>query len=261
MNGILNIQINITQDKPEINRKKVEHFIKKYSDKTLDLVVLPENFSLYDTDGLLQETLEFFVSIAKKFNTNIVAGSIVEKDGEKFYNTSYVFDRTGNLAGKYRKIHLLDFIGEKESENLSSGEDFVVVELDFAKIGLAIGYDLRFPMMYKNLSNSGADIIVHPSMWTVPNEIYEDEESLRYAQGMWVALNRTRAYDNQIYLVTSNQTKQISEISSAIGCSLIVSPTSEVLANAKNDQCAVYAKVDIQAARYYRNLCPIANID
>ena len=53
MNGILNVQINITQDKPEINRKKVEHFIKKYSDKTLDLVVLPENFSLYDTDGLL----------------------------------------------------------------------------------------------------------------------------------------------------------------------------------------------------------------
>lgn len=261
MNGILDIQINITQDKPEINRKKVEHFIKKYSDKTLDLVVLPENFCLYDSDGLMQETLEFFELLAKKYNTNIVAGSIVEKDGENFYNTSYVFDRTGNIAGKYRKIHLLDFIGEKECENLSSGEDFIVVELDFAKIGLAIGYDLRFPVMYKNLSNSGADIIVQPSMWTVPNEIYEDEESLRYAQGMWVALNRTRAYDNQIYLVTSNQTKQISDVSSAIGCSLIVSPTAEVLANAKNDQCAVYAKVDIQAARYYKTLCPIAKID
>ena len=154
MNGILNVQINITQDKPEINRKKVEHFIKKYSDKTLDLVVLPENFSLYDTDGLLQETLEFFVSIAKKFNTNIVAGSIVEKDGEKFYNTSYVFDRTGNLAGKYRKIHLLDFIGEKESENLSSGEDFVVVELDFAKKSTSLKTNFEAYFFVKDKSST-----------------------------------------------------------------------------------------------------------
>ena len=261
MNGILNVQINITQDKPEINRKKVEHFIKKYSDKTLDLVVLPENFSLYDTDGLLQETLEFFVSIAKKFNTNIVAGSIVEKDGEKFYNTSYVFDRTGNLAGKYRKIHLLDFIGEKESENLSSGEDFVVVELDFAKIGLAIGYDLRFPMMYKNLSNSGADIIVQPSMWTVPNEIYEDEESLRYAQGMWVALNRTRAYDNALFLIVSNQTKQISDAFCGIGNSMIISPTSQVIANAEDRECAIYADIDVQEAKYMKQLFPVDKID
>lgn len=261
MNGILNIQINISQEKPEINRKKVEHFIKKYSDKKPDLVVLPENFCNCDSEALMQETLKFFKEISKKYNTNIVAGSIREKDGDKFYNTSYVFDRNGNLANKYRKIHLLDFVGEKESDKLTSGKDFVIVELDFAQIGLAIGFDLRFPMMYKKLSNLGADIIVQPSMWTIPDEIYNEEESLRYAQDMWIALNRTRAYDNQTYLVTSNQTKSVGENANAIGCSLIVSPTSEVLVNAKNDQGAVFAQIDIQAARYYKSLCPIAEIE
>ena len=71
MNGILNIQINISQEKPEINRKKVEHFIKKYSDKKPDLVVLPENFCNCDSEALMQETLEFFKEISKKLKERI----------------------------------------------------------------------------------------------------------------------------------------------------------------------------------------------
>lgn len=261
MNGILNIQINIAQEKPEINRKKVEHFIKKYSDKTLDLVVLPENFCTIENDNLMQETLEFFSELAKKYRTNIVGGSILEKDEDKYYNTTYVFDRNGVIAGKYRKIHLLDFVGEKENSKLSAGMEIKIIELDFAKIGLAIGYDIRFPMMYKKLSNLGADVIVQPSSWTVPNEIYSDDESLKYAQEMWLALNRTRAYDNQVYFVVSNQTRAVNDLASAIGYSLIIAPTSEVLANAKNEQVGVYAQIDIQASRYYKSLCPIAKID
>ena len=78
---------------------------------------------------------------------------------------------------------------------------------------------------------------------------------------MWIAINRTRAYDNQVYLITSNQTKTSGSNGSAIGTSLIIAPTSEVIANAKNDQGAVYTQIDMQLVRYYKSICPIAQID
>jgi len=270
MIGILNIQVNPTFGKTEINLKKVEHFIKKYSDKKMDIVVLPEFFSTgndyenyaqiaVDEDG--GNTIEFIKELAVKYNTNIIAGSVIEKSGINYYNTTFVVDRKGEIAGKYRKIHLFDYMGGNEREIFTPGEDVLTVDLDIGRIGLSISHDLRFPLLYKNLSKAGADIVVQPSSWIIPNEIYNDVNSLKYAQEMWEAINRTRAYDNQVYLITSNQTKSAGKDTSAIGTSLIVAPTSEVLANAKNDQCAVYAEVDIQLVKYYKSLCPIAQID
>lgn len=270
MIGILNIQVNPTFGKLEINLKKVEHFIKKFSDNKIDMVVLPEFFSTgNDYENYAQiavdetggDTIGFIKELAVKYNTNIIAGSVIEKSGINYYNTTFVIDRNGQTAGKYRKIHLFDYMGGNEREMFTPGEDVVTVNLDIGRIGIAISHDLRFPMLYKNLSKSGADIIVQPSSWIIPNEIYNELNSLKYAQEMWEAINRTRAYDNQVYLVTSNQTKSAGKDASAIGTSLIVAPTSEILANAKNDQCAVYAEIDIQLVKYYKSLCPIAQID
>lgn len=270
MTGILNIQVNPTFGKLEVNLKKAEHFIKKYSDKNLDLVVLPEFFATgndyenYDKVAVDEDggvIIEFIKDLSKKYNTNIAAGSVIEKSGINFYNTAFIVSRKGEIIGKYRKIHLFDYMGGNEREIFTPGEDIAVMDLDIGKIGIAISHDVRFPLLYKNLSKAGADIVVQPSSWVIPNEIYNDVNSLKYAQEMWIAINRTRAYDNQVYLVTANQTKTSGKGGSAIGNSLIIAPTSEVLANAKNDQCAVYAEVDIQLVKYYKSLCPIAQID
>lgn len=270
MIGILNIQVNPTFGKLEVNLKKIEHFIKKHSDKSVDLVVLPEffatgndyeNYEQISVDENGGEVIEYIKGLAKKYNTNIVAGSVVEKSGINYYNTTFVIGRSGEILGKYRKMHLFDYMGGNEREIFTPGEEFITVNLDIGKIGLVISHDVRFPLMYKNLSKAGVDIIVQPSSWVIPNEIYHDANSLKYAQEMWKAINRTRAYDNQVYLVTSNQTKTAGKEGSAIGTSLIIAPTSEVLANAKNDQCAVYAQIDVQLVKYYKSICPIAQID
>ena len=270
MIGILNIQVNPTFGKLDVNLKKIEHFIKKFSDKKIDLVVLPEFFSTgNDYDNYAQiavdenggETIDFIKELSKKYNTNIVAGSVIEKSGINYYNTTFVINRNGETVEKYRKIHLFDYMGGNEREIFTPGEEIKTAKLDFGKIGIAISHDLRFPLQYKNLSKAGADIIVQPSSWVIPNEIYKEINSLKYAQEMWEAINRTRAYDNQVYLVTSNQTKSAGKDSSALGTSLIIAPTSEILANAKNDQCAVYAEIDIQLVKYYKSICPIAQMD
>jgi predicted amidohydrolase len=127
MAGILNIQIKPTIGDKEINLKKVEHFMKKHSDKKLDLVVFPEFFSTgvngkafdevpEDENG--GETIARVKELAKKFNTNIVAGSVIERVGDKSYNTCFVIDRKGEVVGKYRKIHLYNYMGGTEGEHV-----------------------------------------------------------------------------------------------------------------------------------------------
>lgn len=270
MTGILNIQFKPTIGKKDINLKKVEHFLKQNCDKKLDLVVLPEFFSTgIDDKSFINspedetggKTIEFVCKLAKKYNTNIVAGTVIEKYNEKLYNTSFIINRNGEIIDKYRKIHLYNYMGGNEGNIISSGDKLVTVNLDFAKIGIAICFDIRYPQLFKELTKMGAEIIVLPTAWIVPNEVYKDSTSLKYAQEMWIAMNRTRAFDNLVYFVLCNQTKEINSNLSAIGNSMIISPTTEILANAKNEQCTIYADIDLEVVKYYKSIYPITQID
>lgn len=270
MAGILNIQLKPTIGKKEVNLKKVEHYIKKNSDKKLDLVVIPEFFSTgvdhksfleapEDTEG--GAVIEFIQNLAKTYNINIVAGTVIEKDGEKLYNTSFVINRKGDIEAKYRKIHLYNYLGGTEGERITAGDEYIVADLDFAKVGVAICYDIRYPQHYRKLAQMGAEIIVLPTAWIVPTDIYKDSQARKQAQDMWTAINRTRAYDNMVYTVSSNQAGIINENISGLGESLIISPTAEILANAKDEQCGVYAQIDLEGGKYLRSLYPITSIE
>lgn len=270
MAGILNIQLKPALGKKEINLKKVEHFMKKNSEKTLDLVVLPEFFSTgidhetfekdpEDENG--GETIKRISELAKEYNTNIVAGTVIEKSEGKYYNTSFVINRAGETIGKYRKIHLYNYMGGDEGELITAGDEIVTTDLDFGKIGLSICYDIRYPMHFKKLAQQGVQLIVSPTAWVVPNEVYSSDVSLKYAQDMWIAMNRTRAFDNLVYIVTCNQTKECNSTVSCIGNSLIVSPTTAILANGKDEQGATYADIDLEIVKYYKSIYPIADID
>lgn len=268
MVGILNIQIKPILENKEINLKKIRHFIKRNSNKKLDLVIMPEFFSTGVADKYFLthpedenggEIIKELSEIAKEYHTNIVTGTVIEKSDGKFYNTTFVLNREGEIVGKYRKIHLYNYLGGNEGQTITAGDEEVVVNLDFGKVGLSICFDIRYPLHYNKLAKMGAEIIVSPSAWIVPNDIYQDSETLRYAQEMWVAMNRIRAYDNSVYFVTSNLTKDVNKNLSCIGTSLIISPTAEILANAKNDECGIYAEIDLSAVKYLRQLCPILN--
>lgn len=270
MTGILNIQLMPKLGDKEFNLKKVELFIKKYSDRKLDLVVLPEFFSTgVDHEAFLNapedenggETIKTICEYAEKYNTNIVAGTVIEKAGDKLYNTSFAINREGKIIEKYRKIHLFNYMGGTEGERITAGDRYVAADFDFGKVGMAICFDMRYPLHYKKLAQMGAEIIVLPTAWIVPNEIYDDVESRRFAVNTWDAMNKTRAYDNLVYCVSCNQCGRVDDNMSGLGHSMIVAPTSEVLANAKDSQCAVYADVDLEVVKYYKSIYPIANID
>jgi len=289
MAGILNIQFKPSLGNKELNLKKIQHFLKKYKDKHLDLVVLPEFFSTgvahesfinspEDENG--GDTIKFIQKLAKEYNTNIIAGTVIEGEGnnatncgeisegaessgveKKLYNTSFIINRSGEIACKYRKIHLFNYMGGTEGERITPGNKEVVVDLDFAKVGLGICFDIRYPLHFNKLIKMGADIIVVPTAWIIPNEIYNDIDARKNAQELWLAINKTRAYDNMVYIVSCNQTGRVDEYMSGLGTSVIVSPTSEIIANAKNDECALFADIDLDLVKFYRQIYPIAQID
>ena len=175
MAGILNIQLNPVLSDKEKNLLSVNKYIEQFADKNLDLVVLPEFFSTgvhqesfvnspEDTNGGI--VVEALSETARKFNTNIVCGSVIERDGDNLYNTSFVLDRSGKIVGKYRKIHLFSFFGGNENSYTTPGNlPPLVVEMDFARVGVSICFDIKYPLLYKSLIKKGAEIIVSPSAW------------------------------------------------------------------------------------------------
>ena len=114
MAGILNIQINSLMGSVEANLGKIEYYIKKNADKKLDLVVMPEFFATnidYVNNAETEdggETIKFIQELAKKYNTNIIAGSVVREFNERIYNTTdvlaYIKEIDAIIKNKAEKI-------------------------------------------------------------------------------------------------------------------------------------------------------------
>ena len=98
-----------------------------------------------------------------------------------------------------------------------------------------------------------------PTAWLVPKEVYGNPQSLKYAQDMFVSMCRVRAYDNSVFWVVSNLVSGKEWL--GIGNSMIISPTAEVIANAENDETAIYSQIDEDMVKHLRAICPIVYQD
>lgn len=261
------------QTKPVIGDKKaniniIEQFIKENCRKTIDLVVMPEFFSTgidhkifvnepEDKNG--GDTILKMKEIAKKYNTNIIAGSVIEAQNDKLYNTAFIINRQGKIIAKYRKIHLFNYLGGTEGERITPGDEFVTVDFDFGRAGIGICYDIRYPLHYKKLAQMETEIIVLPTAWVISAESYKN--SFKKEQEIWTALNRIRAYDNMVYTVSCNQTGLINDKIGAIGTSIICSPAGEIISKADNEQCVLYAELDLNIVKDLKSVYPIAMIN
>ncbi|MFP3903192.1 MAG: carbon-nitrogen hydrolase family protein [Armatimonadota bacterium] len=174
-------------------------------------------------------TAQILGEVADKYDMYIVAG-IYEWDGESIYNTAILLDRDGNLAGRYRKVHLTVTAGPGGS---SPGPEYPVFETDFGTIGMEICYDNFFPECARALAVNGAEIIFLP-IWGDGRTDWSYEVSCR-----------SRALDNSVFLVSSNYSQKRS---------LVVGPTGEILADTDGAQGVVMAEVDLDARHLRRGL-------
>lgn len=266
MAGILSLQYKQTPGNKKANILKVSQMLKENTDKTPDLVILPEFFStgicdeMYTTpepsDG--GETVAAIAELAKQYKTNIISGTVIEKDGDKLYNTMFVLDRNGKVVGKYRKIHLFAYMGGTEDKALTAGNEEVILDLDFARIGLSICFDIRYPLHHRKLAQAGAEIIVSPSAFSYPASL-SDEDKAAFVN-TWRALNVTRATENLVYFVTSNLFGKSYPYLYSIGNSMISDPWGRILADAKEEETAIYADISLLAGRDIRKVYPACNI-
>lgn len=262
MNGILCIQINSVTGNKEYNFQKVERFLEENKNKKIDLTVLPEFFATNNDYTKYAEpsdggaAINFLCKSAKKYNTNIIAGTVVRKKNDGLYNSSFAIDRRGEIIKIYDKIHLYNYFGGTEGERIRAGKETAVAEFDFAKVGMSVCFDIRYPEHFRKLIRQGAEIIVLPTAWLIPDNIYNNPVKLKSQREMWISMCRTRAFDNEVYFIVSNQTKSAAKTLSGLGCSMIIAPDGEILGKAESEECAIYAEADLNLLKKIRQEFP-----
>jgi predicted amidohydrolase len=161
-------QMQIEQLKPEANLVKIEDYIKQASESRANIISFPEDFitgpilSKKDFVDFDNNYVEKIQELAKKYQIDIVAGSIIEGDERGWYNTSHYIDSNGQILGTYRKVRLWD----PEVSYLQSGGEVTVFDTKYGRISLSICYDLAFPEIYRIMEMKNVEIIFCVSYWT-----------------------------------------------------------------------------------------------
>lgn len=253
---LLGIQMQSVFDDKIVNYQKIANFLAKNEDFEPDLVLLPETFNSGYYAKNFQKNAEpipndqtsmFLSGFAQKYNTNI-AGTIIEKcPDESLKNTLVIFDRKGELISKYSKTHLFSHQGAEECKYLTAGDDIVVVDLDFGRIGLSICYDLRFPRMFRQMALWGAEIILCPAAW--PDERREH----------WQILNKARAIENQVFLFGVNQVGKVTPKRIDAGYSTLINPWGEVVSSLEGEEGVLKAEIDLHQIDEVRQKLPVWN--
>lgn len=165
-------QMPVTASKTE-NHATMRRYVHDAAAAGCDLVALPEMWCCPYSNAAFAEYAEpqggetwcLLRDTAREYDIWLVAGSVPERDGDAIYNTCYVFDPQGAQRAKHRKVHLFDIDvtgGQRffESDTLSPGQQYTLVDTPFGKLGVAICFDVRFAELFRILALEGAQLIV-----------------------------------------------------------------------------------------------------
>ena len=241
------------------NLSEAERLIKIAAEQGAKLIVLPEYFAIMgikDTDKVKAGEKEgngpiqqFLSSTAKKRDVWIVAGSIPlqSETKDKVYNACMVYDNKGKQVARYNKIHLFGLnLGNEnyhEEATIVPGNQVVTVDSPFGKIGLSICYDLRFPELYRAMGE--VDLILVPAAFTETT-----------GKAHWETLIRSRAIENQCYVLAPAQGGYHASGRETHGDSMIVDPWGVVLDRLPRGSGVVLASMNLDYQSSLRKSLP-----
>lgn len=226
-------QMMVVKSTKKENILKAKSMIYEAADKGAEIVALPEMFNCpYNNKHFREyaetypsgETLNMLSAAAKEKNIFIVGGSIPELDEQgRVFNTSFVFDNKGEMIGKHRKVHLFDIdikdgVKFKESEVLTAGSDITIIDTPWGKVGIAICYDIRFPELIRIMALKGVKIVIIPAAFNMTT-----------GPAHWELLFKSRALDNQVYVVGVSPARNEKYSYVAYGNSLIANPWGSII--------------------------------
>ena len=244
---IASIQLEMADDRPK--ERAIEYALAMMDRcRGADLILLPEmwNIGFFDHDRYRSEsepidgpTATAIGAKAKELAVWVFSGSFVERRGDKHYNTSILFDRTGEKAGQYSKIHLFTY-QSREGELLDRGTDIAVVDTEFGKMGLSTCYDLRFPELYRGMTDMGAEFFLVTSAWPYPR------------LEAWNVFNQARATENVCYLISCNAAG-VQKGNRFLGHSCVVDPWGTVVAACDFREGILRAEIDPGLVKHVRD--------
>ena len=234
-------------------------YVKQCAEQGANIVVLPEIFngpySTLQFKDFAEEkggyTYKKLSGMAKQNNVYLVGGSIPEIEGDKIYNTSFIFDNKGNQIGKHRKMHLFDInvIGGqsfKESDALTAGNSVCVFDTPFCKIGVCICFDMRFPELARLMVLQGAKIIIVPAAFNMTT-----------GPAHWELMFRQRAVDNQCYTIGVAPARNTEASYVSYANSIVVHPWGNVIFQAGSEECVKVIDLDLNEVESIRNQLPL----
>ena len=223
------------------------------------LVALPEYFpimGLTDADKVAAREddgagpiQDFLAEEARRHRLWLVGGSIPLRASEpgKMLNTTLVFDPQGERVARYDKIHLFGFQkgAERydESATIEAGRRPVAFSTPFARVGLSICYDLRFPELYRALG--ACDLLLVPAAFTETT-----------GRAHWEVLLRARAIENQCYVLAIAQGGQHENGRETHGNSMLIDPWGDIVARRGKGQGVVFGDIDLARIAEVRSSLP-----
>jgi len=229
------------------------------------LIATPEYFSGLKTDNgkflpvAFEEhehpVLPAFADAARELGVWFLLGSlgVTSPDG-RILNRSYLICDRGEIVARYNKIHMFDVDLEqgsyRESATISPGQDAVVADTPWARIGLSICYDLRFAALYRTLAKMGAGVLATPAAFTKAT-----------GEAHWHVLQRARAIEHGCFVIAPCQYGTLAGGGECYGHSLIVDPWGRVLADAGDGEGYICADIDLDEVATARKRIPALNHD
>jgi deaminated glutathione amidase len=259
------IQLCATDDLPA-NLALCKTLAGRAADDGARLVVLPECFAFLgrgeaDKLAIAEDpgrrpgpVIDALCELATARGIWLVAGGTPERvdgDPRRTYNTALVIDPAGQIAASYRKIHLFDVdipggATLRESDATRAGDELVVIDVDGARLGLSICYDLRFPELYRALvRDRGADVLLVPAAFTAHT-----------GTAHWHVLLRARAIENQAWVVAAAQWGRHNERRESYGHTLVVDPWGTIVAEREEGDGVVVATLDGESVAKRRQQMP-----
>lgn len=255
------VQMCATRD-VEKNIVEATRLIREAAKGGAQYVQTPEITTLMETDRAKlfvairpeegNPALAHFRAIARELKIWLHIGSMGIAIGpDKLANRSFLIDPAGVVKARYDKIHMFDVQlpnGEvyRESKNYRPGATAVVADLPWARLGMTICYDLRFPYLYRKLAHAGAKLLAIPAAFTVPT-----------GQAHWQVLMRARAIENGCFVLAAAQGGKHEIGRSTFGHSIVVAPWGEVLAEGDATSASVvFADVDLALVEEARGRVP-----
>ena len=263
MSRVATIQM-VSTDDLNANLAQAAALIREAALEGAELALLPEYFPLMSDDETAKVSIgetpgkgpiqDFLAGQASDNRIWLMAGTLSLQSAEatRVYNSCLLYDVNGMSAYRYDKMHLFDVQvkdeGEEtynESDTIVPGRKTVVADTPLGRIGMTVCYDLRFPELYRALSEQRADIITVPAAFT-------------YATGKrhWELFLRARAVENLCYVIAANQSGQNTGTRRTWGHSMIIDPWGDILCSLEQEPGVACADIDLARMHELRQSFP-----